>query len=157
MSSKAIELAADLKGDLQTRPGLRTLVFTDSFDVSGMPCLTISTDSTPAFGEKVMVLRVKPIDQSLAKDCLGLASKVHTPHVIQICTEADFEGTTDNVLDILGPVELLSLIGTVCIRGTKVEWYRTANGTVPSVAAMIASNLIQSFDTSTWWNTLSSS
>lgn len=139
MSYKAIELSAELADELKKR--CPSLLVTESADASGNPVITVSADATPAFGEKVIVIRTTGIDWSLAKDVLGLASPVYTPHVIQICTEKNYEGATDSVLDILGPTELLPVLLTVGKRGTRVEWYRTANGTVPSTAAMISANL----------------
>jgi hypothetical protein len=153
MSYKAIELSAELADELRKRT---TLLVTESADTDGNPVITVSADSTPAAGEKVIVVRTAPITWGLAKDVLGLASTVYTPHVIQVCTEANYEGTTDSVLDILGPAELLPVLITVGKRGTRVEWYQTTNGTVPSVAAMISTNLKASHEADVYHGMLSS-
>lgn len=128
--------------DLLAKEVAATLpVQTQSFDTDGNPVLTLSADATPAAGEKVMVLRIKPIDWSNAKDSLGLPALSFGPHVIQICTEANFAGTTDNIADILTPVELLPVIVECGRKGSFVEWYQSANATVPSTAQMTAGNL----------------
>lgn len=138
--------------DLLTKQVAATLpVVTASFDSDGNPISTLSADATPAFGEKVVVIRTKPIVWAEAKDVLGNAAITYGPHVIQICTEKNFEGTTDNILDILGPAELLPIIVEAGRKGHNVEWYRTANGTVPSAAAMTAANLAATWQ-NLYWN-----
>lgn len=116
-------------------------VCTESFDTDGNPVITLSADATPAFGEKVIVIRTKPIDWPTAKDSLGNAAVSFGPHVYQICTEANFAGTTDNVADILTMGEKLMVIVEVGRCGSFVEYYESANGTVPSTAQMTAGNL----------------
>jgi hypothetical protein len=139
MSFKAEQLLNSLGDEL--KKSARALVQTRSVDGNGDHVLTLSEDATPAAGEKVIVIRSKAIDWPLSKDVLGLPSVMFTPHVIQICTEANYEGADDTVLDILGPAELLPVLLTVGKRGTKVEWYVSANGDVPSTAEMTAANL----------------
>jgi hypothetical protein len=116
-------------------------VVVETFDSNADPVATLSADATPAAGEKVVVLRIKAQSSIGAVDSLGLASKQYGPHVIQICTELNYAATTDNVADILTPVELLPVLIECGRRGAKVEWYQTANGTVPSAAAMTSGNL----------------
>ena len=151
MSYKAVEIARELADELKKR--ITTMpVQVESMDANGNVVLTLSADATPAAGEKVAVIRVKPIDWSLAKDVLGNAQRVYTPDVIQLCTELNFAGTTDNVADILTATELLPLLGTILARGTRVEWHQTANGTVPSVAAIDAgTNLKASYEALLYW------
>lgn len=124
---------------------LPTMVTVESVDSDGNPVVTISQDATPVAGEKVMVIRVKPIEWALAADIFNNTATIYGPHVLQLCTEKNYEGATDSVLDILGPAELLPVLGELCRRGSTVEWYRTANLTVPSTAAMTAANLGMTF------------
>ena len=139
-TAKAIATAREL-ADLWTKEVAGTLpILVQSFDSAGNPVITLSADSSPATGEKVIVVRVSPIAWT-ATDLLGNASQMFTPHQIEICTEANYESTTDTVLDILSPVELLPVIAEIVRRGTLVKWYVIANGTVPSTAVMIAANL----------------
>ncbi len=107
-------------------------------DSSGWPVITLSADATPATGEKVVVVKIKTVDLAYSQDILGNASIPFSPHRIQICTEANFAGTTDNVADILSPIELLPVIALAAKTGMVLEWHVTANGTVPSSAAIDA-------------------
>jgi len=154
MSFKALELSAEIHDELKKRT---SLLIAESFDSNGDPVLTLSADATPAAGEKVIVIRTKAIDWPLAKDVLGLPSTVFTPHVIQVCTEANFAGTTDNVADILGPAELLPVLGTVLKRGTRVEWYQSANATLPATAQMTSANFKAGFEAELYWGMKASS
>ncbi len=155
MSYKAIEMSAEMADKLKKR--LPAMVHTSTFDVNGDPVITIAQDSTPAAGEKVIIIRTKALTFSLAKDVLGLPETVFTPHVLQICTEANFAGTTDNVADILGPIELLPIIATAGKTGCKVEWHVTANGTIPSTAAIDAGTVLKaSYESELYWGMLAS-
>lgn len=154
-TSKALELSAELADELKRR--LPTMVVTQTFDAGSNPVLTISQDATPAFGEKVLVVRTKPIDWTLATNSIGQAQPVYTPHVMQLCTETDYEGATDTVLNILTPLELGNVLLCIGKRGTGVEWYQSANGTVPSTAEMTAANLKLSYDAEQFWGNLASS
>lgn len=116
-------------------------VRTDSFDSDGNPVTTLSADATPAFGEKVVVIRTKPMDWTYAKNSLGQDPFFYGPHVIQMCTEKNYEGATDSVLDILAPAEIQPILFETARTGCMLQWFRTANGTVPSTAAMISTNL----------------
>jgi hypothetical protein len=125
-------------------------VVVQTYDTDGNPVVTLSADTSPATGEKVVVLRVAPITWT-AKDILGLTSPTYTPHQIDICTELNYAATTDNVADILTPVELLPVLAEVAKRGMIINWYQTANGTVPSASAMIVANLKASDQGNLYW------
>lgn len=137
-SASALKISKDLLDRLaqEIAPTLPSQVL--SFDSSGNPVLTLSQDATPAAGEKVVVIKVKPYSWSLMKDGLGLTQDVFGPHIVQICTEANFAGTTDNVADILTPVQLLPILVECAATGCVLEWHVTANGTVPSNTAIEA-------------------
>ena len=116
-----------------------------TFEVStGNPIITLS-DGSPAFSEKVVVVRIRPIPWT-ATDILGLASQVYTPHVIDICTETNGAGDPN----ILTTVELLPVIGECVKRGTLVNWYQSANGVVPAIGQIIDANLKASFGDLYW-------
>lgn len=108
----------------------------DSFDANGNPVSILSADSTPAAGEKVVVIRTKAIGAFGAKDSLGNTQNDFSHHVIQICTEAN--NAAGAGADILTPVELLPIIVECGRRGSFVEWYVSTAGTVPSTAWMDA-------------------
>ncbi len=133
---KALQLSAELADELRKRVKATLPYCVESTDSDGNPVITLSADATPAAGEKVIVIRTKPMDWPLAKDVLGLAAGKFTPHTVQICTEANYAGATDSVADILTMVELMPVLLTVGSRGTKVESYVSTNGTVPSTTVL---------------------
>lgn len=137
-TKKALDMARDLM-DVWAKEVSATLpIITETFDASGNPVITLSADSAPDAGDKVVVVLIKPYSMGTATDCLGLTQTAYTPHVIQICTEANYAGTDDNTADTLTPVELLPILMEVGKRCTIVEWHVTDNGTVPSEAAITA-------------------
>jgi hypothetical protein len=111
-----------------------------SEDANLNPVITLSADATPATGEKVVVVRVSPITWT-STDILGNTSTGFCPHVVEICTELNYAGTTDNVADILTPVELLPIIAEAVKTGCIVKWYQITNGTVPSTSVMTSTYL----------------
>lgn len=135
-TKKALDFARDLM-DVWAKEVASTLpVITETFDASGNPVITLCQDSAPATGDKVVVVLIKPYTTGTSYDCLGLTASAYTPHIIQICTEANKSDGAG--ADILSPVELLPVLAEVCKRGTIVEWHVTDNGTVPSEAAITA-------------------
>jgi hypothetical protein len=154
MSFKALEISAELADELIKR--LPSLIVTQAFDTNGDPVITCAADATPATGEKVIVIRTKAISWALAKDVLGLTSTVYTPHVIQVCTEKNYAGASDNIADILTPVELLPALLTVGKRGCRVEWFETANGTVPSATAIDSGTATAIYEAELYWGMLAS-
>ena len=132
--AKAIAMAHELADKLKLR--FSTLTVAESFDSDGFPLITID-DGAPATGEASMIVKVMPIDWPLAKDILGNAANIYTPHKILLGTESNFAGTTDNVADYLTRQQLLNIVGEIVLRGTAVEWYETAAGTAPTIANTI--------------------
>jgi hypothetical protein len=156
MSTTSYKAQASMRElvDILTKEVAATLpVVTLSADASFNPIATFSADSTPAAGEKVVVIRIQPIGAPYAVDSLGNASPNYSHHVIQICTEANYAATTDNVADILTPVELLPVIAECSRRGSFVEWYVCPNGTVPDSTQFTAAQLKASFK-NLYWNVL---
>jgi hypothetical protein len=127
------------------------LTVSESFDTNGDPVISIGT---LVAGSRSAIIRVKAIDWPLAKDVLGLASTIYTPHVIQLLTESN--PTAGAGADILTAQDELTLLGTICKRGTLVEWYKTANTVAITVAAIISGNLKASYDAELYWNMLAS-
>jgi hypothetical protein len=124
------KLVEALKLRLTTLP-----VAVNTVDSNGDVVTTFS-DGTPAAGEKVLVIRTKGI-ASAAKDSLGLAWESKTPHVVQICTETGATATNH----ILTAGEIGAIWFEIARSGAVCEWYRSANTTIPSTAAMTAANL----------------
>jgi hypothetical protein len=152
-TQKSLNMAADMAAKLTVKSA--PMLVTQSSDSDGNPVLTVSADATPVAGEAVIVIRIKPETHSEAKDLFGNAAINYGPHVIQLCTEANFAGATDNVADILTLAQLAPVMDEVFGRGCTVEWYQTANATVPSIAAMIAANL-KSTQNDLYWKNLTS-
>jgi hypothetical protein len=153
-SAKAIAIARELVDVWQKKVATTLPVLVESLDTDGNPVITMSADSSPAFGEKVVVVRVKPMTWT-AYDIIGHVSPVYAQHVIQVCTEANYASTNDNIADILTPVELLPIWAEIAKRACQMEWYVSANGTVPSTAQMTSGNLVKS-DKDLYWNALKS-
>ena len=149
-TTKALALARELTDTLTKKVAATLPVVVSSFDTNSNPVTTLSSDTSPATGKKVVVIRIAPVSV-LATDIMGNSANVFTPHTIDICTEMNYAGTNDNIADILTPVELLPVLAEIAKKGCMVRWYQTANGTVPSTSAMISSNLIAS-DSNLYWS-----
>lgn len=142
-TQKAISLARDLAEEIQKR--LPTMTVATSFDSDGNPLVSVD-DGSPASGEASALIKVRPIDWPLAKDALGLASQVYTPHVIQLATEANYAATTDNVADNLTRAQLLAILGPCLQKGCRVEWYEETYGTPPAASTITGSKLKASYE-----------
>lgn len=139
-SKKALALARVLQDNLTIRLGFLAtpLTVVASTDTNGNPVLSVGTISA---GQQGAVIRVLPVAQ-IGNNALGSAQESYTPHTIQVCTESTATAGTDLLLAL----NALPIHGEVLRTGTRVELYQTANGTPPSTSAMIAANLIASFD-----------
>lgn len=137
----AVTTARFLANSLSKRVKTTLPIVVETNDTDGNPVITLSADVDPATGEKVIVLRLKPVSWPTAINVLGGTPDIYGPHVIQICTEANYAGATDSVADILTPAELLPVLGDVITKGITVEWFVSANGTVPATTQMTDANL----------------
>lgn len=145
-STKALALARELM-DVWAKQVISTLTVQGlTYDSDGNPVITMTADATPAAGEKVVVVRIKPIAWT-AVDIIGHASQMFTPHVIQICTETPDAGY------IVGPAELMPILGEIARRGTLVEWYQSAHDTLPATTQMVAANLTVAW-ADLYWNAM---
>jgi len=148
--AKSQSLMRALKDHLQKRlPS--TYVFTESMDAQGARLL-ISSDATPATGEQVMAIRIKPQDTQF-KDVLGLAQTVYSPMIVQVIEEASAVATV-SLLTLANRVQMDAEINRM---GVKQERYMNANGTVPSASQFAAdgsvtsSSLIASVSPDLYW------
>lgn len=148
----SIPMLRELKDRLVKYCAATLPVATESFDSSGNPVLTLSADASPVAGEKVVVIRIKPSVLGSPKDVLGNPAFAFGPHVIQLCTELNYAGTTDSVADILTAVELLPVLIEIGRKGNIVEWHQTANGTVPSTSAIDAGTNLKATWQDLYWN-----
>ena len=132
---------------------------TQTVDTDGNPVATLSAVATPAYGQKVVVLRVQPLSWTLQKDILGNTANQYTGHVIQICTEKNSvygtggTGATTSaaVQDVVGPTELLPVLIEAGRTGCWVDWYQTTNGTVPAVSGNTMGGLVQASWKNLYW------
>ena len=144
-TAKAVATARELIDLFSKEVSASFASIAETFEaVTGNPIITLS-DGTPAAGEKVIILRVRPITWT-ATDILGLTSQVYTPHTIDICTETNAAATPN----VLTTVELLPVLAEIAKRGMLINWYQTAALTVPSAAAMIDANLKATFSDLYW-------
>jgi hypothetical protein len=127
--SKAIELAHELADKLKIR--FSTFTVTEAFDTDGNPYFTID-DGTPATTEMCIIVKVLPVDWALAKDVLGNTANIYSPHKIMLGTE-----DSASHADYITPQQLMHVIGEIVGKGTQWEWYKTANGTAPTLANTI--------------------
>lgn len=133
-SYKANAMSRELADLLRKQCQATLPVVVESFDADANPVITLSADATPVAGEKVIVIRTKPIEWPTAKDILGNTALRFSGHTIQICTENNATGGAG--ADILDANELLPVLFEVSRKGTFVQWFKTTNGTVPSVTAI---------------------
>lgn len=151
-SYKAKQIADELAADY--RVTLSSLTLVQSFDSSGNP--TIALGAGVAGGANAFIV-VKPIDWALAKDIFGNSALQFSPHVIQLCTEANYAATTDNVADTLTAAQIAHLVFPIARVATQFEWYQTATGTAPTVSGITAANLKVTKDNDLYWNVQASS
>jgi hypothetical protein len=128
---KVYTLATQLADKLKARVSSKTVTLL--FDTDSNPYITIN-DGTPATTEDNWVIKIVPQSAPLAKDALGNTAIQYTPSVCQLVTEAPAAGTGVGVyvqFATLGPILM------ECFRlGTAIEWYQSANGVVPTTAAI---------------------
>lgn len=125
----AHELAAKLKERLPS-----TQIVTEGFSSTDNNPTILINDGTPAAGEANFVLKVIPVSWPLAQDILGNAALQYTPHIVQLCTEAD--PTAGAGADPTTRAQLLPVLGQALAMGCQLDWYETTNGTVPTVALL---------------------
>jgi hypothetical protein len=141
-TEKAQQIARDL-ADIFSKTVAATMPYlTTGFDSLGNPSFVLSVDATPTLNHKVVAVTVRPYATGTATDVFGNTANAYTPHIVAICTEANYAATNDNIADILTPVELLPILIELGRKGTIVEWHVTANGTVPSAAAIVAGTVL---------------
>jgi hypothetical protein len=137
-SYKAVAIAADLADRLKERGLVPALALVQGFDTDKNPYLKLGAGAN---GGRNAIIKVKAVDWPEALDVLGLAQSVFTPHVIQLVSEANYAGATDNVVDTLTASDLLKLMAVAMGPGCIVEWYQSAAGTAPTLAAILPANL----------------
>jgi hypothetical protein len=127
VNKKVQELSAELADELRKRASSYTSIV-ESFDTAGMPTIALD-DGSEATTEDSVFIRTTPRSWNLTNDVLGLPQTVYTPSVIQIVTET---GTSDTPWFYQSFAHITAILGAVFFRGTRVEIWETAHGTVPN-------------------------
>lgn len=144
-SFKAQAIANQLADLLKAR-GLGSLGLVQSFDTDQNPLISIGSG---AAGSANFIIKVTPVILPDSQDVLGNASIAYSPHVIQLCTEADPAAGAG--ADPTTRQQLLNVLGQIGRMGARQEWYESASGVAPSAAALIAGNLKASFEPDPYW------
>ena len=153
-SYKAVAIANELFNSLTTRLPVLAPFCSQSFDTNGNPTIKIASSGTPATTEKNVFIRVQPLAVPNLTS-IGGTPDTFTPDVIQFATEAPSAGA-GHMSDYIPPADFLSIVGCILKRGTRVEWYQSANTVVPVVGTLIASNLTTAWEANVYWGLLSS-
>ena len=144
MSRKAEDLILKLKDLWTMYPEVDTVnaVWNPvmSFDANNDPCLTIGS-GVP--GTMTIIVRCKPVDYA-NKNSLGTNTPNYVPCVMQWITEANADSGDAAADDIINRACLLAFLAPIISLGTMLEWYESANGVAPTVAGMVAGNLVAS-------------
>jgi len=136
-TTKSTQISRDLVDRLKKWLAVAMPVVTETQDATtGAPITTFSADATPTTGEKIVVIKVIATGSPAALDVFNNAAFQYGPEIIQICTEKNFAGTTDNVADILTAADLLPVFMEAASFNCITEWYQTNNGTAPTAAGI---------------------
>lgn len=138
-TAKALALAAELGDELHKR--LPALTYTTSTDTDGSPLIKFGAATAGAAG---FLIKVRPVDWPLAQNVLGTAATIYTPHTCQIVTEANPSAGAG--ADINTPAITLAMLAATTKRGTKVEWYNSANGNSVDPSDITSGNLVATWD-----------
>ena len=153
-SYKAVALQTELFDELKKRLSALAATSSVGFDSSGNPTITLASNATPAAGQKNVFIRLMP-QSTIFTTSIGTTPDFFVPTVIQFATEAPSAGA-GHTSDFLSPSDLVALYGCLMKRGTRVEMYQSANGTVPSVSTLVAANLQAAYEANIYWGGLSS-
>jgi hypothetical protein len=135
-TQKALDLSLQVCNKIRQQVERDLPVVVKSSDSLGNPVVTFSADSSPAAGEKVVVVQVRPFITGTATDVFGNTAQAYCPHIIALCTESNPSGGSG--ADVLSAADLLPFMMEIGRCGTIVEWHKTTNGVVPSAAAIVA-------------------
>lgn len=132
-SAKALVFGRDIAAAVALRLPLETVVsaFSAVSGVEGAPVISVKASG----GNVDALLRIDQVSTP-AKDILGLAQNVFTPHICKLIIDSDLSKELH--------LQLLTAIGGECIlHGIKLEVYTAAAATE---ANLVAGNLKATFD-----------
>ena len=154
-SYKVVALANELFSKLTKRLPALAATSSQSFDTNGNPTIVIASTGTPATTQKNAFIRLQPQAQPTALTSIGTTPDLFVPSVVQIATEAP-SGGAGHTSDYFSPADLINLYGPLFGMSTRLELYQSANGTVPVVGTLIASNLQVGYEALLYWGMLAS-
>lgn len=138
-TKKALVTADELANELKLRQSALAVAVT--FDTDGNPLVKVGTGVA---GSKGGLFKILPIDWPLAKDILGLASQVYTPHVVRLVVEGNASAGAG--ADVNDWTTLIALLGCGLSRGMRFEMYETPNGNAPDPTDFVSGNLKTAFE-----------
>lgn len=141
-NAKALSLAADIAAELAQRI---TLTITPGTAADAFPQIVVGTGVASDPG---CYIKFRTETWPEAKNILGTAADIFSPALIQVCFEANYASTIDTVADTTLFSDVALILGTLFIRGAKVEVYQSAYGTAPVETELVASKLKATFESS---------
>jgi hypothetical protein len=138
-TQKAYEMASYLKEELALRLPSQTVALTldTTSGFEGCPVITVYEGAAASSGDNGCLIRVQPISWALAKDVLGNASQVYTPHEILV----GFEGLSVSEVQPCPAAQKAPILMALGQMGAAVKVYEIANGNFFAVTDFIAANL----------------
>jgi hypothetical protein len=137
MSAKAIAQCNEIRTDLARR---FTTVGPTQFDVNGQPYFVIGAATA---GSQSAIVKVQDFSIPGATNAINLAQAVYgNPAIAQVLLET----STLAGVPLLTAVNQLALLNTVAFRGLRVELYMTANTVPVTIGAIVAGNLVATWD-----------
>jgi len=136
VSAKSIAQAAEIRTDLARRfPTVGPV----SFDVNGQPYFVVGAATA---GSQSAIVKVQDF-LPLGTNALNFAHQAYgNPVSVQVLEETSTIAGTP----LLTAVNQLALLSTVAFRGARVELYMTANTVAVTVGAIVAGNLVATWD-----------
>ena len=136
MSAKTIAQCNEIRTDLARR---FAVVSPTQFDVNAQPFFVIGAATA---GSQSAIVRVLDIP-NLGVNGIGMAQASYgNPARVQLLVELS---TVANV-PLLTGVNQLALLSSVAFRGLQVELYATANTVPVTIGAIVAGNLVATWD-----------
>jgi hypothetical protein len=139
-SAKASKIAKQLAAELDLRT---TLTVSESTDTDGSPLIRVGAASAGAAGA---LIRVTNQEWSLAKDILGNTANHFSPHIVQVCFEANPAGGAG--ADVSSLAQIALILGCCFARGARTEVYASSNGDNPDADDFVEAKLVLTFDPS---------
>lgn len=145
---KSFEMARQLADKFRKSIALAAVTMVEGVGTNGDPTILFGTGVSR--GPNAFI-RIADMSDPTAKDSLGNTAGNYTPHVIQLATETNYAGTSDNIADNLSTDKLLDILGELITTGCQLEWYQEADGTTPTETTITSSKFKARFNTNRYW------